>query len=278
MKKRLRQVISLSVAVSGASFALGACSSAEIDPKPPAVVPPPYVQAPHPEGFDLGDARAIFGDRAAPSWKSLEHCEDPVLKLNSLSVSKEEIADGTRELVLRDPVNFHWCFYSTILRLEDELKKDYFLKERQQKILVSYTFLVPVARAYLAEFHDSRYLRWANSHYRKVSEWVFYRKLEPTPQSTSEMVEASNPFGLQRSPLKSQTIIEKYGLLPPGVPTTAPLVFPQTTVPSAQAQEVEANRKTASAPEAAKAPAPELPQQVGVPQAGLVPTEVPTGN
>ena len=58
----------------------------------------------------------------------------------------------------------------------------------------------------------SRYLRFAVSHYRRMSEWVFYRKLELTPQATSELVEAANPFGVYRTPAEAASILEKYNL------------------------------------------------------------------
>ncbi len=34
--------------------------------------------------------------------------------------------------------------------------------------------------------------------YQKMSEWIFFRKVELTPAGTAELVQPTNPFGLWR--------------------------------------------------------------------------------
>ena len=193
------------------------CSTTEVTPLPaPQPSPPPYVQVPHPTGTDLGDLRAIMVSKDAPSPESLKGCDAAFMKLRSLTESEDERRDGARELVHNDPVAYHWCFYWKIIDLDDSLKTMTFIDERQKKVLTTYQFLVPVARGFYSEFHDSRYLRWAILHYKRISEWVFYRKLELTPAETSELVQVANPFGLYRAPVIHNSILEKYGLAKAG--------------------------------------------------------------
>ena len=127
-----------------------------------------------------------------------------------------ELIEGARELVRRDPVKYHWCFYGKILELENSLKSESYLDEKQKSVLDVYGSLTPMGRAFMQEYHDSRYMRWGVKHYRQISEWVFYRKVELTPQATSELVEASNPFGLLRDAVGMVPVLEKYNIVKPG--------------------------------------------------------------
>jgi hypothetical protein len=190
-------------------------------PEAPAASVPRYVQVAHPAGYDVSDIRAIFLDPTAPDKKTLANCDADFKKLMEVTRSEDERKEGTLELIHADPAAYHWCFYSKILELEDSLGSDTYVDVRQKHVLDTYSFLVPIARAYISEFHDSRYLRWAMKHYRKISEWVFFRKLELSPQATVDLVEATNPFGAWRDPNEKakQTILEKYSIVKAGTPT-----------------------------------------------------------
>jgi hypothetical protein len=160
---------------------------------------------------------------------SLKDCDGDFKKLAALTPSHDEIKAGVRELVAADPVKYHWCFYSKVLELNGFLKNDTsYVDERQKRALDAYNFLVPVARGFMAEFQDSRYLRYSVTHYRRLSEWIFFRKLEMTPQATSELVDAANPFGLYRAPVETMSVLEKYSIpksepAPSGVVTGGPV-------------------------------------------------------
>ena len=240
MKARLSLYISLSAALAGWIFAVGGCTTAEVSPQGslPAL-PPPYVQVPHPGGYSMSDLRAIFMTPGAPKLEDLKDCDSDFKKLRSLTQAQLELVEGARELVRRDPIKYHWCFYGKILQLESDLKAESYLDEKQKSVLDIYGSLTPMARAFMQEFHDSRYLRWGVKHYREVSEWVFYRKVEMTPQATSDLVEASNPFGMLKDSTGVVPVLEKYNIVapqaapPPAAPTASSV--PPTAAPVAQA-------------------------------------------
>ena len=220
------------------------CSTTELDSQKP-LNPPSYTLVPHPQGMDLGDLSAIFSDEKAPKEADFySKCDADFLKLHRLSQSKDELDRGVGELVRQDPVSYHWCFYGKIFGLESQLKTDLFIDQKQKEILNSYEFLVPVAKNFLIYFHDSRYLRWASTRYKKVSEWIFYRKLELTPAGTFELVQPENPFGLYRDLTSDQTVISKYNLVQGSVrilpqPTPSVSATPQASPrvsPTAQAK------------------------------------------
>jgi hypothetical protein len=128
--------------------------------------------------------------------------------------------------VRRDPVRYHWCFYGKLFALENELKNEAYLDERQKKVIETFGFLVPVAKAFASEYHDSRYLRWSVSRYQKFSETIFYRKLDLTPHGTLELVQPANPFGLWRNSTSKSSIIEKYHI--DGSSREEPSILPST--------------------------------------------------
>jgi hypothetical protein len=192
---------------------------------------PVYIQAPHPEGYGIGELKAVMALRDAPVSSFAWSCDEAFARLSAATQSLEEIKQGARELVKAEPLHYHWCFYSKIASLHERLLADQFIDQKQKLVLETYAFLVPIARAFMAEFHDSRYLRWAVKNYRVMSEWVFYRKLELSPQLTSELVDVSNPFGAWKdiTPADKESLISKYGLkvqnlyAPPPAPEAAAL-------------------------------------------------------
>ncbi len=173
--------------------------------------PPEYIQVPHPAGMDLGDISALFLDEKAP--KDVEFskdCDANFRKIQSLTLSFQERIEGVRELVRRNPIYYHWCFYSKVLELEKKMNSEAFVDEKQKEILTIYEFLTPVARSFLSDFHDSRYLRWAVNRYQQLSDWIFCRKLELNPSGTMDMVQPTQPLGLYRISPESPSVLEKY--------------------------------------------------------------------
>jgi hypothetical protein len=210
---------------------LSGCSTTEVVPFP-LPSPPVYTQVPHPVGMDLGDLVAIFTDDKAPQSKDFaKTCDTDFRKLEKLTGSRDETLEGFRELVKLDAVTYHWCFYAKLLELESDLKARIYIDERQKTILDAFSFLAPLARIYASEFHDSRYLRMAIMRYQKWSERIFYRKLELTPAGTSELVKASNPFGLWRDTLETVSVLEKYHILKSPEVIKSEVDLPPLTVP-----------------------------------------------
>jgi len=207
------------------------CTTTEKTPVMPPN-PPEFTKVPFPEGADLADMSAIFTDPNAPKLPEFAlKCDHDFRKLTGMTRSIPEIEQGIRELVKNDPVHYHWCFYGKLLQLENDLIKDSYIEERQKNVLNTFQFLTPIAKAFILEFHDSRYLRAAVFRYQSISEWVFYRKLELTPQGTVEMVQPKNPFGLWRKGADGFAVLEKYNILhpsgtPSGTPSSSPSSLP----------------------------------------------------
>ena len=211
MLKILKQsILFLCVSLNGPVIWSG-CSSSKITPTLPT--PPPYTQVPHPHGTDLADLRALFYDPTAPKMPDFAlNCDQGFRKLIGVTQSIDELQQGIRELIRSNPVHFHWCFYSQLLILEEGLKKETYVDEKQKQVLDNFQFLSTIARAFSMEFHDSRYLRYAVVYYKKMSEWVFFRRLDLTPAGTAELVQTSNPFGLWRKSDGGFSILQRYNI------------------------------------------------------------------
>jgi len=256
----------------------GGCSTTQVAPPAPPT-PPSFTQVPHPVTYELGDLKGVFYEQGAPDRESLKDCDKGFHKLMAATSSVEERNAGVAELVRHDPVAMHWCFYDRVAFLEEDMKKEPYIDQRQKKVLATYDFLVPIARAYSTEFHDSRYLRAAIQRYRKLSEWVFFRRLDLSPKVTSELVEMATPFGIWRQPGGPTPVLEKYGVVQPPTaavtgagaapevvpaPATAPLTdsSPQDRAPatvtgtSAPAASTPNNQAIAAQPEPVAPPPP----------------------
>ncbi|HAR43921.1 MAG TPA: hypothetical protein DCS07_15015 [Bdellovibrionales bacterium] len=265
MKANLTQWILCTALITGWVTGIGGCSTTQLTPAPaPVAKPPPYVQVPHPVGTDLGDLRGIMLVPDAPTPESLKKCDADFAKIRSLTTSEDERRQAARELVKRDPVGYHWCYYGKLLELLETLKTSSYIDERQKKAIDTYLFLVPVARGFLAEYHDSRYLRWAIVHYRRISEWVFFRRMDLSPEGTSELVQVANPFGLWRDPTPQTTILEKYGIVKLSTDAVAGAevkkIFSEPISDSASAEPATATAaiiETTTAPQAERVPASE---------------------
>jgi hypothetical protein len=211
-------------------FNIGGCSTQTVSPPAPPIIPE-YMRLPHPQGMDRSDLALLFNDVLAPTDPDfLKTCDKDFKKLLSLTLSQYELIQGERELVKNDPVRYHWCFYAKLLHLETVVRSDSFVDERQKELLDAFEYLVPVARNFSSLFSDSRYLRWAVDRYRRFSELIFYRKLDLTPNGSLELVQPINPFGLYRDSQKDNSILDKYHLVEPGVPTVKPLPKAEPTV------------------------------------------------
>jgi hypothetical protein len=205
----------------GCAIALTACSTTQVvEQKAPLPVVPEYVKIPHPAGFDLADLRALLASPLAPkavTGEFADTCDEDFQKLLAATNQKEEHDLGANELVTADPSRMHWCFYAKISRLEDVLQTDSTWSERKKKILESFSFLSPIANAFSVTYHDSRYLRWASQYYSKVSEWVFFKKLEPTPDSTLTLTNDAHPaqetwMGVQRDESNPNSVFARFGI------------------------------------------------------------------
>jgi hypothetical protein len=199
----------------------------------------------------MSDIFALFADPHIPYQNEfIKNCDQDFRRLMGVTPSLQELQAGTRELVKNDPVKYHWCFYGKIMKLETDLKEESYVDERQKRVLDTFQFLSPVARAFVSEFRDSRYLRSAVYRYQKLSEWVFFRRLELSPAGTMELVQPFNPFGLWKKSDAGFSILEKYhikdssqnytlnqGVMPSPVAEPSPVLIP-SVVPSATPSEI----------------------------------------
>lgn len=210
MKRDIKRILQL-VIVFGLLRFSGGCTTTELSP-PEVPNPPSYMQVPHPEGMDLGDLTRVLLDEKAPKDPEFgKTCDQAFSTVKKLVKSKAELEEGVLELVIEEPVHYHWCFYSKLNWIENEMRGDKYIDEKQKLLIQGFEFLVPVAKAFQREFKDSRYLRWAVFRYKKNSELVFYRKLDLTPAGTMELVQPTNPFGLWRKDTPAEvSVLEKY--------------------------------------------------------------------
>ena len=196
------------------------CASTQVV-RAPAALPelPKYSRVPHPNGFDLADLKAIFFHPSAPTGAReafSDTCDSDFRKLAGATPLRHERSSGALELVESMPEDLHWCFYAKILKLQEVLQSDSTWTERQNRILETYEFLTPVANAFHDHYHDSRYLRWASQYYSKVSEWVFFKKVVPTPENTLLLTAGTRtsiePWVAPASGAKEPSVFSKYGL------------------------------------------------------------------
>lgn len=170
---------------------------------------PPQASLPHPQGYQFQDLEALFVSSQAPQPATLVECAADFDAAYTQAQSPAVLRKTVEDLVEKDGVKYHWCFYAKLIEAERSLQSDQFIDEKQKIILKNFGFLVPVARAFLARSQDSRYLRWAVRRYRQVSQNLFHRRLELTPQATSELVEASDPFdGWRESSDLTRSLVE----------------------------------------------------------------------
>ncbi len=176
------------------------CQTGEIRPEGAAsFLPPSYVRVPHPATSQLGDLQNLFLRPEAPSLDDvLLSCDGPFHRMEQVSLSYARRKAALARLVHEDPSLYHWCFYGKLLGLQLDLRDEVYLEERQRKTVETFEFLAPLAREFLTQFQDTRYLRFAMERYRDWSPWIFFRKTEISAQGTLDLVAPANPFGLWR--------------------------------------------------------------------------------
>jgi hypothetical protein len=179
---------------------------------------PAYTKIPHPEDSETSDISALFLSPLAPNdvlGKFAETCGKELDTLRRLSSAQDELKRGGAEVVALDPERTHWCFYSRLQRLHAFLKSDATWTKKERAVFWTYEYVWPVAQGFVQEFHDSRYLRWASSYYKRASEWIFFRKVEGTPENTLEQVNlhSTSLETPTRQPSSMQpSVLEKYGI------------------------------------------------------------------
>jgi hypothetical protein len=204
------------------SFAILGCSSTTIVKETP-VLPevPDYVKVPHPVSFELSSLKAVFNHPLAPQdvlGSFSTQCDSEFQNLAKQTKNKEERSKAAEELVSVDPERMHWCFYAKISTLQDSLQSEITWTDRQKKVFDTFEYVSPIANAFQSIYHDSRYLRWASQYYVKISEWVFFRKVQPIAEGTSELVNGSNPNNLEpwiqtaRNKEIGNSVFKKYGV------------------------------------------------------------------
>ena len=203
------------------AIAAGCSSTTVVHEAPPIPEVPEYVKVPHPVSFELASLRAIFFSLLAPKdvqGEFSQNCDHEFQKLAQISTSLEERQKAAVELVTGDPERMHWCFYGKISKLQETLQGDTTWNERQKKVFQTFTYLSPVANAFLDVYHDSRYLRWATQYYSKISEWVFFRKVIPGPENTLAIVQNASASNLEpwipmdTKASKKDSVFSKYGI------------------------------------------------------------------
>src|SRR4051812_16624608 len=155
MKARPRQIC-LALRLTGGLALLGSCSTGTTvsPPAPPTAqvaAAPEYLGLPHPTGYGVSDVRALFRDPHALEPAKIRACDQDFQRLLALTRSHEEIDRAMRELVVKSPVLYHWCFYGKILELDDALRADAYIDEKQKQVVDAYRFLVPVAHAFIEQ-------------------------------------------------------------------------------------------------------------------------------
>jgi len=226
---------------------LVACSSTQVNPPSPEEGKPEasnsqlnhfggVLDLPHPVGMDYADLREIFFSPSAPKVADLKSCDKEVNQLIELTLAKAEFEKGVRELVKASPQLYHWCFYGKLMGLVQDLRGDQYIDQKQKLTVSTFQVLVPVARAMLEELQDSRYLRWAVRSYQRMSEWVFYRRLELSPLGTSEMIGLGSDYVTERRDKVSgeDSVLTRYGIRRapasepnPPQPEVAPAIEPE---------------------------------------------------
>ena len=124
----------------------------------------------HPDGFNISDVRALFTSPGSPQLDTQLNCDFDYYAESTIARNREELFMALPEHVKSDPDKYHWCFYAKILLLEDDLSRDtLYVDEKMKLITKRYPFLVHIARIFLADFDDPRYLEFANHNYKRLN-------------------------------------------------------------------------------------------------------------
>lgn len=270
-------VTAVALTVTAVAGLAGCSSTTVVQDKPVIPEVPEYVKVPHPISFELASLRAIFYSPMAPQdiqGEFSQTCDSEFQKLAELSNSLEERQKAAVELVSGDPERMHWCFYGKISKLQETLQGDTTWGERQKKVFQTFTYLSPIANAFLEVYHDSRYLRWATQYYSKISEWVFFRKVTPGPETTLSIIGSAGQSNLEPwVPIdtkisKKDSVFSKYGIsLAPTVASGVnPLDHAERVPASVEPEKVETKPAQMEAA---------IPEELDVPAAAPAPVVLP---
>jgi hypothetical protein len=200
-------------------LAVSACSTPQaVTPLPELPEVPTYVKVPHPGNADIHELQALFHSPLAPAPEKLATCDADFRKLQSLTQSRDELAQAAKELVGLQPEAYHWCFYWQFVRLEDSLKKIPYADERQAEVLKTYGFVVPFAKAFRDVFQDTRYARVAAFRYQRASDQVFFRPLALTADGARDLLAAQSldPQAIWQTMKGTQTpTLDRLGFVKP---------------------------------------------------------------
>lgn len=190
------------------------CSTQQVTPLATMPEVPVYLGVTHPSGYTLGDLEAVLYSGNIPKGEDLSKCDEPYQKLKERTQSHPEIRQGIKELVIQNPVKYHWCFYYKIRELQDALVQESNLRARQARLLDMYSFLVPIAQSFREEYQDTRYWRWAIVHYTQMSEWLFDRPLQPGKEWEELLAQGwkTPETYFQQTPRQETGILQKYGI------------------------------------------------------------------
>jgi len=269
----MRPYIYSVVTVALSMTVMAGCSSTTVvQEKPPIPEVPEYVKVPHPINFELASLRAIFYSPLAPQdvqGEFSQNCDAEFQKLAQISTSLEERQKAAVELVSGDPERMHWCFYGKISKLQETLQGDTTWSQRQKKVFETFTYLSPIANAFLDVYHDSRYLRWATQYYSKISEWVFFRKVTPGPDSSMALVQSAGQSNLEPwIPIdtkisKKDSVFTKYGIsLAPTVASGSNPLDHAERIPASQPAPVAETKPVTTEPALDDLDAPAVPAPV----------------
>jgi hypothetical protein len=272
----MRPYVYSAVGIALLVTSIGCSSTTVVEDRPAIPEVPEYVKVPHPVNFELASLRAIFYSPLAPQDVQGEFsktCDQEFQKLAAASNSLEERQKAATELVSGDPERMHWCFYGKVSHLQETLQSDSTWSQRQKKVFETFVFISPLANSFLEVYHDSRYLRWATQYYSKISEWVFFRKVTPGPDTTYSIIQGAATSNLEpwvpvdTKISKKDSVFAKYGIsLAPTVASgTNPFDHAERMPASQEPEVLETRPVTLDTPEEV-APAPVAPVVPALPK------------
>ena len=159
------------------------------------------VKLQHPDGLKVEDLHKLFANIGAPNFGSLEKCDFDYQVERTLAHSSEELITAFRVHVQNDAEKYHWCFYAKLLELDESLKKEGFLEDKQKRILSAFSFITHLAKVFQIEREDTHYLRAAVFTYRELNRSHFFRDMKMTSGTRYDLLSPEFPEGL---PQKSQ--------------------------------------------------------------------------
>lgn len=187
---------------------------------------PEWTALPHPTSSAVGSIEQLLQDRV---WTSIrpegfeEKCDQAISELRTHASNEAEFKAGLKELINKHVTYYHYCFYEKLNALEIRLKTEDYIEDRQAVVLKTYRTLTPLARAFMENWRESRYLRVASERYQKLSPRVFFRKVEPSAETTRQLVDLQGTQEQQERALESpSSVVEKLKVTEPAGLVAAP--------------------------------------------------------